>query len=94
MQSPSLSSAAPVFATQPTLVPKLAIVELLSNSTAEVDKGTKKDIYERVFRTRDYFVFDPFAANSLEGWHLDVDRGYQASTPNERGWLWCQSLEL
>ena len=71
-----------------------AIVELLSNSTAEVDKGTKKDIYERVFRTRDYFVFDPFAANSLEGWHLDVDRGYQALAPDQRGWLWCQSLEL
>ena len=70
------------------------IVELLSTSTAEVDKGAKKDLYEQVFKTRDYFVFDPFAANSLEGWHLDLDRGYQALVPDERGWLWCQSLEL
>ena len=70
------------------------IVELLSASTAKVDLGAKKNIYERVFRTRDYFVFDPFAADSLLGWHLDLDRGYQALTPNELGWLWCQSLGL
>ncbi len=70
------------------------IVELLSASTAEVDKGTKKVLYEQVFKTRDYFVFDPFAANSLEGWHLDLDRGYQVLVPDERGWLWCQSLGL
>jgi Uma2 family endonuclease len=35
------------------------IVELLSPSTANADKGIKKDIYERVFRTPDYFIFDP-----------------------------------
>lgn len=69
------------------------IVELLSSSTAEVDKGSKKE-YEQVFKTRDYFVFDPFAANFLEGWHLDLDRGYQALAPNEQGRLWCQSLGL
>ncbi|WP_250123516.1 Uma2 family endonuclease [Chroococcidiopsis sp. CCMEE 29] len=70
------------------------IVELLSPSTAEVDRGTKKNLYEQVFRTRDYFVFDPFAANSLEGWHLDLDWGYQALVPNEQGRLWCKSLGL
>ncbi len=67
------------------------IVELLSSST---DKGIKKKLYEQVFKTRDYFVFDPFAVNSLAGWHLDLDRGYQDLSPDERGWLWCQSLEL
>jgi len=70
------------------------IVELLSTSTAEVDKGTKKELYEQVFKTRDYFVFDPFDPNSLLGWHLDLDRGYQALAPNSLGWLWCQSLGL
>lgn len=44
-----------------------AAVELLSPSTAAVDKGTKKNLYEQVFKTRDYFVFDPFAADSLQG---------------------------
>lgn len=70
------------------------VVELLSPSTAEVDRGTKKNLYEQVFRTRDYFVFDPFAADSLEGWHLDLDQGYQALVPNEQGKLLCQSLGL
>ena len=70
------------------------IVELLSPSTANVDRGVKKDLYERVFRTPDYFVFDPFAADSLAGWHLELGRGYQPLIPNERGWLWCETLEL
>ncbi|MFQ4143520.1 Uma2 family endonuclease [Chlorogloeopsis sp. ULAP02] len=68
------------------------IVELMSPSTAEADTGTKKDIYERVFRTRDYFVFDPFEPTSLQGWRLDANLRYQSIVPNERGWLWCQTL--
>jgi Uma2 family endonuclease len=70
------------------------IVELLSPSTANLDKGVKKDLYERVFRTADYFVFDPFDPNSLEGWHLTLGHGYQALQPNDRGWLWCDTLKL
>lgn len=68
------------------------IVELLSDSTAEVDKGTKKNIYERVFKTSDYFVFDPFEPNSLQGWHLNANQRYQTLMANERGWVWCQTL--
>ena len=68
------------------------IVELMSESTAEVDTGTKKDIYERTFRTPDYFVYDPFNPNSLQGWHLDNTQRYQLLVPNEQGWLWCQTL--
>ncbi|MDZ4877374.1 MAG: hypothetical protein CLLPBCKN_006809 [Chroococcidiopsis cubana SAG 39.79] len=70
------------------------IVELLSPSTANVDRGVKKDLYERVFRTPDYFIYDPFAAEELVGWHLELGRGYQPLIPNERGWLWCETLEL
>src|SRR6478672_5677602 len=70
------------------------IVELMSPSTAEVDTGTKKDIYERVFRTPDYFVFNPFNPSSLQGWHLDASQRYQLLAPNEQGWLWCQTLNF
>lgn len=69
------------------------IVELLSPSTPTVDKSIKKDLYERVFRTADYFIFDPFDPTSLAGWHL-VGRQYQPLWANERGWLWCESLNL
>jgi len=70
------------------------IVELLSPSTTKADKGSKKDIYERVFRTPDYFVFDPFDPESLQGWHLNASRRYQPLVPEERGWLWCQTLDF
>jgi cytochrome c biogenesis protein ResB len=66
----------------------------MSPSTAAVDTGAKKDIYERTFRTPDYFVFDPFDPNSLQGWHLDTSQRYQPLVPNEQGWLWCQTLGL
>lgn len=70
------------------------IVELMSPSTAAMDTGTKKDIYERIFRTPDYFVFNPFDPNSLQGWHLDASQQYQPLVGNEQGWLWCQTLGL
>lgn len=70
------------------------IVELMSSSTAEADTGVKKDIYEQIFRTPDYYVFDPFNSDSLQGWHLDANQRYMPLTPNEQGWLWCQRLGL
>ena len=70
------------------------IIELLSASTALIDKGPKKDIYEGTFRTPDYFVFDPFDPESLQGWRLAPAQGYQALTPNQQGWLWSETLGL
>ncbi|MEH1905567.1 MAG: Uma2 family endonuclease [Nostoc sp.] len=68
------------------------IIEMLSNSTASVDKGLKKQIYQNTFRTPDYFWFDP---NNLElqGFHL-VDGQYKNLVPTESGWLWSQQLGL
>ncbi len=68
------------------------IVELLSDSTAAIDRGLKKQIYQDIFRTPDYFWFDP---NSLEfeGFHL-MDGTYQPIAPTEQGWRWSQQLGL
>jgi Uma2 family endonuclease len=41
------------------------IVELMSPSTTNVDLGLKKDLYDRVFKTQDYFVYNPFDPTSL-----------------------------
>jgi Uma2 family endonuclease len=68
------------------------IVELMSPSTAGEDLGRKKDIYERTFRTPDYFVYDPFNPNSLQGWRW-TSRGYEALSPQD-GKLWCNTLQL
>ncbi|NEO28449.1 MAG: Uma2 family endonuclease [Kamptonema sp. SIO4C4] len=70
------------------------IIELMSPSTATIDVTEKKDLYEQTFRNPDYFVYDPFNADSLQGWHLDANQTYQPLIPNENGQLWCQSLGL
>jgi Uma2 family endonuclease len=70
------------------------IVELLSDTTAETDLTTKKDLYERVFKTANYFVFDPFNPTSIQGWELASQQRYQPIQPDERGWLWSSALGL
>jgi Uma2 family endonuclease len=69
------------------------IVELLSETTAQDDLDTKKTFYEQVFKTAEYFVFDPYNPDSLQGWRL-VKRRYQALSPNSQGWLWSKKLSL
>jgi Uma2 family endonuclease len=69
------------------------IIELLSPTTAVEDCTTKKDLYERVFRTHEYFCYDPDRGN-LEGWRLGKRRRYQAIKPDERGWMWVETLQL
>ncbi|XWK90024.1 MAG: Uma2 family endonuclease [Phormidium sp.] len=68
------------------------IIELLSPSTAAIDRGLKKQIYQDIFRTPDYFLFDPETLE-LAGFHL-LDGQYQELIANEKGWLWSQQLEL
>ena len=70
-----------------------AIIELLSRSTAQEDLTTKKDVYEKQFRTPDYFCYDPRTLR-LQGWRLNKRRRYKALVPNERGWLWSEELGL
>lgn len=68
------------------------IVEILSASTAQVDREEKKQIYQDIFRTPDYFWFDP---ESLEFQGFTLMSGkYQSLNPNENGWLWSQELGL
>ncbi len=68
------------------------IVEILSESTANTDRNLKKDIYQNIFRTPDYFWFDP-DSQELEGFHL-VDGKYQPLEPNAEGRLWSEQLQL
>ncbi len=68
------------------------IVELLSDSTAKVDKGTKFELYQETFRTPEYFWFHPVTLE-FQGFCL-VSGKYQPIEPNSQGWLWSQQLEL
>ncbi|MBD2528614.1 Uma2 family endonuclease [Nostoc flagelliforme FACHB-838] len=68
------------------------IVEILSDSTANTDRGLKKTIYQDTFRTPDYFWFDPYT-QEFAGFHL-VDGEYQPLQASEQGYLWSQQLGL
>jgi Uma2 family endonuclease len=68
------------------------VVEILSDSTAQVDLTTKKDIYQNTFRTPEYFWFDPVSLE-FQGFCL-VKKVYQAIAPNPQGWLWSDELGL
>ncbi len=37
------------------------IIELLSDTTRKTDKGEKKELYSRIFRTSEYYIYDPFS---------------------------------
>jgi Uma2 family endonuclease len=68
------------------------IIEILSDSTANVDRKSKKELYQNTFRTPEYFWFDP---NTLEWQGFTLIEGqYQPITPNENGYLWSKQLGL
>jgi Uma2 family endonuclease len=68
------------------------IVEVLSKKTAATDRGLKKQIYQDIFRTPEYFWFDPV---SLEFKGFELLRGhYQDLQPDGNGRLWSQELGL
>jgi Uma2 family endonuclease len=68
------------------------IVELLSPTTAAEDLGPKKNLYEQVFKTFEYFCVNP-DGYTLQGWRL-LETRYVPLQPNERGWLWSENLQL
>jgi Uma2 family endonuclease len=68
------------------------IVELLSPSTEKIDRDDKMKLYSRVFRTRNYFLYDLDSAK-LEGYRLAGDL-YQPIRPDVLGRLRSEVLGL
>ncbi len=68
------------------------IIEILSDSTAATDRGEKKQIYQDIFRTPDYFWFDPYTLE-FQGFTI-ISGKYQPIEPNEQGLLWSEQLQL
>lgn len=68
------------------------IVELLSDSTAKIDKNFKKKLYQDTFRTPEYFWFHPDTLE-FQGFLLMAGE-YQPIEPTNQGWLWSRQLEL
>jgi hypothetical protein len=68
------------------------IIELLSESTENVDRGIKKQLYQDRFRTPEYFWFSP---DSLEfrGYRL-VGHEYQEISTTSANQRWSEELGL
>jgi Uma2 family endonuclease len=41
------------------------IIELLSNKTRRIDHTVKKELYERTFKTDEYYLYDPYSQEFL-----------------------------
>lgn len=68
------------------------VIELLSDSTATVDKGKKKDLYQTVWRLPEYYWFHP-ETMEFAGFRLRNGR-YEAIAPDAQGRLMSQELGL
>ncbi len=68
------------------------VIELLSSSTATVDRGKKKDLYQDVWRVPEYFWFHP-ETMEFAGFHL-VDGTYAEISQMENGRLRSEQLGL
>ncbi len=67
------------------------IIELLSESTANVDRTDKRQLYQDRFRTPEYFWFDP---ESLEFVGLRLIGNRYQEIPNQPQGKWSETLEL
>ena len=69
------------------------IIELLSPSTAEYDKGAKKQIYQSRLKAGEYYWYDPFDPRDLAGFIMQGEH-YVPLQADARGDLHSQVLGL
>jgi hypothetical protein len=66
----------------------------LSESTANLDKTEKKEIYQNKLKVPEYFWYDPFKPQDFAGFKLDNNNVYQPLKPNATGNFFSQELGL
>jgi Uma2 family endonuclease len=70
------------------------VIELLSHRTRHIDRGEKMRIYSRVWRTPEYFLYDPIS-HEFEGYRLDATTlEYAPIVPDSIGDLESKVLHL
>jgi len=67
------------------------VLELLSPSTAKADYGEKKRIYQDVFESSEYFLYEPRGLQ-VDGYRL-LDHAYQRISHSGEGRLWSRELQ-
>jgi len=69
------------------------VIELLSESTATIDKTDKKQIYQTQLKVQEYFWFDPFNPKDWAGFELNNGR-YQTLALDAQGRFISRQLGL
>lgn len=67
------------------------IVELLSRSTRHIDLGIKKQRYQDIFETAEYYLYEP-GSDSFEAFHLHEGK-YRPAERDADGRVWSRSLD-
>ncbi len=57
-----------------------------------MDRDEERELYERIFRTPEYFYFSP-EIQEFRGWRLRREQ-YEESEPTKQGWRWSEVLGL
>jgi Uma2 family endonuclease len=70
------------------------IVEFLSLRTRKTDVGPKKDIYEKIFHTREYYVYDPFDPTIFKGWRLNRFQFYEEILKEQNGRIFSETTDF
>ncbi|QTA90813.1 Uma2 family endonuclease [Desulfonema magnum] len=68
------------------------IIELLSDSTRTTDKTVKKELYSRIFRTPEYYIYDPFS-QEFEGFWLKKST-YESVQPDKEKRIYSSEAGL
>jgi len=68
------------------------IIEILSDSTRVTDKTEKKTLYEKVFRTAEYYLYDPFSFE-CRGYRL-MGKRYEPVLPDKDKKMYSPVTEL
>lgn len=66
------------------------IIELLSPSTRHIDEGAKKRRYQDLFRTAEYYLYEP-GGDDFQAFHLG-EHGYVEAPRSEQGRVWSEQL--
>jgi Uma2 family endonuclease len=69
------------------------VIELLSESTAAVDKAEKKTVYQNQLKVWEYYWFDPFNSEDFVGWTLEKGV-YQKKALDAQNRLMSEQLGL
>jgi Uma2 family endonuclease len=68
------------------------IIELLSDSTRKNDHTKKKELYEQVFKTSEYYLYDPFSQEFI-GYTLE-DEHYELVLPDSDNKIYSPKAHL